>query len=148
MSKALDLLQPSAVVESWAMCGVHRCMNLPQPVKTGGMVVPVLFDRYKALLDEEKGWDDLDEQAELAAAASQAPAGPSEATAAAEQAAVAIAVAAKPASKPALKIGQKAAAKPTPKKRGPGRPPTKEKPPPKNQPTLLGIVRKRKFDEV
>ena len=41
------------------MAGVHRCMQLPQPVNSKGNEIPVVLDDYLKAWEEEKDFDKL-----------------------------------------------------------------------------------------
>ncbi|KAJ9456630.1 hypothetical protein DIPPA_05267 [Diplonema papillatum] len=129
LAQDIDRLNRESIVYSWAASGVHRALGLQQPVDSKGAPITVVFDKYKALYDEEKNWDkDLVETVEEE--------GNSDITLPISSQEMA------PAAVPATRSTQPAA-KP-PGKRGPGRPPSKAKPPPKDQPTLNSFFTKKR----
>ena len=139
LSGAVEKLGREAVQQSWGMVGVHRVMGLPQPIQGNGKEVPVVWDDYLQLWDEERRGDLLLKEAEAVEGSTEGreiaeglPAArgppPVHRTDAPHQV--------KPAAKPATKPAAKPAVKPQPK----GRPSTKSKPPPKGQRTLFSMV--------
>jgi hypothetical protein len=98
-------------------------MGLPPPLNSKGEVVPVVYDKYVEMHEEQKQWDELVADGEKEQEREQ------------EGPAVIV-----PAAVPVVPVPSVGA---QPPKRGPGRPTNALKPAPKNQPSLFSMFGKK-----